>query len=75
MLKRRRFIIGGLIILAALSYIIYGGMQEAIVYFVTPSELKAKGKPVPLTSFYAWAGWWLRDRCKKTSRISPIPST
>jgi cytochrome c-type biogenesis protein CcmE len=41
MLKRRRFIIGGLIILGALSYIIYGGMQEAIVYFVTPSELKA----------------------------------
>jgi cytochrome c-type biogenesis protein CcmE len=41
MLKRRRFIIGGLVILAALAYIIYGGMQEAIVYFVTPSELKA----------------------------------
>jgi cytochrome c-type biogenesis protein CcmE len=40
MLKRRRFIIGGLIILSALAYIIYGGMQEAIVYFVTPSELK-----------------------------------
>jgi cytochrome c-type biogenesis protein CcmE len=42
MLKHRRFIIGGLIVLGALSYIIYGGMQEAIVYFVTPSELKAK---------------------------------
>jgi cytochrome c-type biogenesis protein CcmE len=42
MIKRRRFIIGAVIILAALSYIIYGGMQEAIVYFVTPSELKAK---------------------------------
>ena len=28
--------------MAALAYIIYGGMQEAIVYFVTPSELKAK---------------------------------
>jgi cytochrome c-type biogenesis protein CcmE len=42
MLKRRRFIIGGLVILAALSYIIWGGMQEAIVYFVTPSELKAQ---------------------------------
>jgi cytochrome c-type biogenesis protein CcmE len=41
MLRRRRFIIGGLIILAALFYIVYGGMQEAIVYFVTPSELKA----------------------------------
>ena len=41
MLKRRRFIIGGLLILVALSYIIYGGMQKAMVYFVTPSELKA----------------------------------
>lgn len=42
MRKSRRFIIGGLIIVAALAYIIYGGMQEAIVYFVTPTELKAK---------------------------------
>jgi cytochrome c-type biogenesis protein CcmE len=42
MQRGRRFIIGGLIIMAALAYIIYGGMQEAIVYFVTPSELKAK---------------------------------
>jgi cytochrome c-type biogenesis protein CcmE len=41
MKKNRRFLIGGVIILAALSYMIYGGMQEAIVYFVTPSELKA----------------------------------
>ena len=73
MLKRRRFIIGGLIILAALSYIIYGGMQEAIVYFVTPSELKAKEHGPP-TSFYAWAGWWSRDLCKRTSKISPIAS-
>jgi cytochrome c-type biogenesis protein CcmE len=40
--RRKRFIIGGLVILAALAYIIYGGMQEAVVYFVTPSELKAK---------------------------------
>ena len=42
MKKNRRFLIGGVIILAALSYMIYGGMQEAIVYFVTPSELTAK---------------------------------
>jgi cytochrome c-type biogenesis protein CcmE len=42
MQRSRRFIIGGLVILAALAYIIYGGMKEAIVYFVTPSELKAK---------------------------------
>jgi cytochrome c-type biogenesis protein CcmE len=42
MAKRKRFVIGALVILAALAYIIYGGMQEAVVYFVTPSELKAK---------------------------------
>jgi cytochrome c-type biogenesis protein CcmE len=42
MARRKRFIIGGLVILAALAYIVYGGMQEAVVYFVTPSELKAK---------------------------------
>jgi cytochrome c-type biogenesis protein CcmE len=42
MLRRRRFIIGALIILTAVAYIIYSGMQQAIVYFVTPSELKAK---------------------------------
>ena len=37
----KRFLIGGVIILAALGYMVYGGMQEALVYFVTPSELKA----------------------------------
>jgi cytochrome c-type biogenesis protein CcmE len=37
-----RFIIGAVIILAALSYLIYGGMRQAIVYFKTPSELKAE---------------------------------
>ncbi len=42
MRKNRRFLIGGLIIFGALAYIIYGGAKEAIVYFVTPSELKAK---------------------------------
>lgn len=42
MKNKRRFVIGGLIVVAALAYLIYGGMQEAMVYFVTPSELKAK---------------------------------
>ncbi len=40
--RSRRFIIGGVIILAALGYLIYGGMKQAIVYFVTPTELKAE---------------------------------
>ena len=39
MQRRKRFLIGGLVIVGALSYIMYGGMQQAIVYFVTPSEL------------------------------------
>jgi len=41
MAKSKRFLIGGIIILAALGYMVYGGMQEALVYFVTPTELKA----------------------------------
>lgn len=43
--RSRRFIIGGIIILAALSYLIYTGMQQAMVYFVTPSELKGQERP------------------------------
>ncbi len=44
MVRKRRFIIGGVIILVALSYLIYGGMRQAIIYFVTPSELKGQEK-------------------------------
>jgi cytochrome c-type biogenesis protein CcmE len=40
--KRRRFLVGALVIIGALSYIMYGGMQEAMVYFKMPSELKAE---------------------------------
>jgi cytochrome c-type biogenesis protein CcmE len=43
--RSRRLLIGAVIIIAALSYMIYGGMQEAMVYFVTPSELRAKESP------------------------------
>lgn len=55
MKKNRRFLIGGIIILAALSYMIYGGMQEAIVYFVTPSELRAKER-APTEKFLRMGG-------------------
>jgi cytochrome c-type biogenesis protein CcmE len=41
MQRRKRFVIGGLVIVGALFYIMYGGMQEAMVYFKLPSELKA----------------------------------
>ena len=42
MQRRKRFLIGGLVIVGALSYIMYGGMQEAMVYFKMPSELKSE---------------------------------
>ena len=41
MQRRKRFVIGGLVIVGALFYIMYGGMQQALVYFKLPSELKA----------------------------------
>jgi cytochrome c-type biogenesis protein CcmE len=41
MQRRKRFVIGGLVIVGALFYIMYGGMQQAMVYFKVPSELKA----------------------------------
>ncbi len=41
-MNRKRFLIGGVVILAALVYLIYGGMRQAMVYFVTPTEIKAQ---------------------------------
>ncbi len=41
-MRNRRFLFGGLIIIAVLGYLIYGGMRQAIVYFKTPSEVKAE---------------------------------
>lgn len=38
-----RFLIGAGVIVAAVAYLIWGGVQEAIVYFYTPSELQARG--------------------------------
>jgi cytochrome c-type biogenesis protein CcmE len=42
MIKRKRFLIGGFVILVAISYLIVGGMKEAMVYFKMPSELRAE---------------------------------
>src|SRR5688500_11754359 len=64
MKKNRRFLIGAVIILAALSYMIYGGMQEAIVYFVTPSELKAKDH-APTEKFLRMGGMVVKGSMKK----------
>ena len=36
-----KFLVGGLVILAALGYMIWAGVTQSSVYFVTPSELRA----------------------------------
>jgi cytochrome c-type biogenesis protein CcmE len=42
---QRKFIVGGIVIAAALGYMIYAGVTQSAVYFVTPAELQAA--PVP----------------------------
>ncbi len=47
MTRKMKFIAGALVILAALGYLVYAGVSQSVVYFVTPSELSAapvKGK-------------------------------
>jgi cytochrome c-type biogenesis protein CcmE len=41
--RRLKLLIGASVIAACVGYLVYGGIQETIVYFVTPSELHAKG--------------------------------
>ena len=45
MSRRIKFIAGGLVIAAALGYLVFTGVSRSVVYFVTPSELGAA--PVP----------------------------
>ena len=45
MSRRGKFVGGGLVIVAALAYLIYSGVSQSAVYFVTPTELGAA--PVP----------------------------
>jgi cytochrome c-type biogenesis protein CcmE len=42
---RRKVLAGGVVIAAALAYLIYAGVTQSAVYFVTPAELTAA--PVP----------------------------
>lgn len=41
MTKNVKLIAGGLVIVGALAYMIYAGVTQSAVYFVTPSELRA----------------------------------
>ncbi len=39
--RKAKFIAGGLVIVAALAYLVYAGVSQSSVYFVTPGELQA----------------------------------
>jgi cytochrome c-type biogenesis protein CcmE len=41
MTRRVKFLAGGAVIAAALGYMIYAGVTQSAVYFVTPSEIQA----------------------------------
>ena len=43
--RRGKFIVGGAVIAAALAYMIYAGVTQSAVYFVTPAELRAAAVP------------------------------
>ncbi len=44
--KKFRFIVGGVILLSVLVYLIYTGMEGTMHYYVTVSELIAKGNSI-----------------------------
>ena len=41
MSRNAKFVAGGVVILGALAYMIYAGVTQSAVYFVTPAELQA----------------------------------
>jgi len=45
MTRKAKFLAGGAIILGAIGYLVYAGVRQSAVYFVTPTELLAA--PVP----------------------------
>jgi cytochrome c-type biogenesis protein CcmE len=49
MSRRRKFIAGGLVIVAAIAWLIWAGVSQSVVYFVTPSELLAA--PIPSKTY------------------------
>ena len=49
MSRRGKFVAGGLVIVAAIAYLIWSGVSQSVVYFVTPSELLAA--PVPSKTY------------------------
>src|ERR1043166_2817050 len=48
--RRAGVAIGGAVVLLVFAYLVYGGVGNKLVYFLTPTELLAKGSSVYGTS-------------------------
>ncbi|HJX13849.1 MAG TPA: cytochrome c maturation protein CcmE [Dehalococcoidales bacterium] len=46
MFKKRKFLIGGIIVILALSYLAYTGFESSAAYYFTVSEAAARGNSV-----------------------------
>lgn len=44
--RRKKFILGSLIVLLLVGYLVYTGLRDTMGYYMTVSELKAKGEPI-----------------------------
>lgn len=44
--KKLRFLIGGLLIVGVIGYLVYSALPGSMLYYVTPSELKARGTAI-----------------------------
>jgi cytochrome c-type biogenesis protein CcmE len=47
MTRRKKYLLAGLIVLGALGGLIYSGVQQSMVYFYTPTELKTQAATLP----------------------------
>ncbi len=41
--KQKKLAVGGVIIVLTLIYVVYAGVRDSMVYYLTPTELLAKG--------------------------------
>jgi len=46
LLKRRRLLIGGLLVCLAVAYLSYSGLQGSTIYYFTVSEIKQQGDSI-----------------------------
>ncbi len=44
--KKKKFIIGGIIVILAVGYLVYAGVRDTQIYYMTPTEVMAQGEAV-----------------------------